>query len=108
MKKINEIAVGDKVWFPHFSGVRSGTIVAVKERSTFRGKKVCVDTGNEWTTVEVEPEKIFLTYRDAQWARANKLQLEASSKLQEAANAFRDAGAPPVSESPPETDAGRE
>lgn len=101
MKKIDELVVGDKVWFPNYSGTRSGTIVAVKERSSYRGKKCCVDTGDEWVTVEVEPEKIFLSYRDAQWARAQKLQLEAAAKLQEAANAFKDAGAPPV-----QTDAG--
>lgn len=93
MLKIEEINVGDTVYWAQYGGnVRFGKVVAKRVgRSASQASQICVELSDLLELVDVKGG-IYATPREAYFETAQRFQKEAAEKLSRAADAFSRAG----------------
>jgi len=85
------IKIGDTVWFHTYSGVDSGSVIDIVDKG-FSPKVACVKHRDSFTSIEIDPRKMWLTRQEATLSLAEKKQQEAARLLSEAADLFKRAG----------------
>lgn len=97
----DKLEIGETIWWNDYSGTCSGKLLAKKQRHGLPGALV-IETSNNYTVIDVDPDKVFLSLQPALLNRAQVLQREASDKLRSAADLFTQVGVELTKDKPSE------
>lgn len=89
---MNDLKVGDAVWFHDFSGIKSGKVIALMNKNSLRSKVACLECAEEFKSLDVDSRNLWMTRQEATLALAEKKQQEAATLLSSAADLFKRAG----------------
>lgn len=87
------LEIGQEIWYIEYGNkITQGKVIALKEaESSFSKNQCCIETEKDFKAFEVVPDRVFTTKWAAITECASKLQKEASAKLIEAADLFKEA-----------------